>query len=327
MAEVMKLSSQLAEAIGAPAPPVRSSLSSLLEEAVLDEARYPVGTVRKWRIGGKDVDMVKTGHGEWERAEKIKKTEKKDAADAVERLGNFLSKGEVEVGGSTKKLHPDLTNRSMDDHMRIAEETRAAHVKTLDENMDALREMFPEAHVYGRVKTAHSAIGKLVRKPKLLGESFGALAEGYATAADLGDMGAMRAVFKTYAELEAAVKKFRAKYPPCGGDTKDNCIVEEDDYLGDSNPPNRNYPYRSYHLNMRRNGLVQEIQLRTVDMDRFGDWYHDVYKPRRPEQKAFYQAHKAEIEAYAKAISDWFKYRKGSKPKCPQSVRESFGCL
>ncbi len=333
----MRLSEQLAEA----------TLTDW-ESFLFEGTRYPVGTVRDWKRGGKTVKMKKVGHKEWVPVAKVEKEAVHEMASAEAKLTSLYGKKTAVIDGKELELDPELTSKTLDEHLSIAKDFLGKHDTVLAENLDMLKDLFPEAQVYGRVKTVASALTKLVRKPShfvsaqeslgawgdLLAEAEGARKKkGYATARDLDDGGGMRAVFKTVQEVEAAVKKLKAQFGKQCSSKQDEgpCIVSEDDYLGDSNPPNKNYPYRSYHLVIRRKGLNQEVQLRTKNQDRWGDWYHDAYKPRTPEQKAFFEANKPMVNDYARDVSDYFKMvesgKKATKPKCPDAIRKMFGCL
>jgi ppGpp synthetase/RelA/SpoT-type nucleotidyltranferase len=256
----MRLSEQLAEA----------TLTDW-ESFLFEGTRYPVGTVRDWKRGGKTVKMKKVGHKEWVPLAKIEKEAVHEMASAEAKLTSLYGKKTAVIDGKELELDPELTSKTLDEHMSIAKDFLGKHDTVLAENLDMLKDLFPEAQVYGRVKTVASALTKLVRKPShfvsaqeslgawgdLLAEAEGARKKkGYATARDLDDGGGMRAVFKTVQEVEAAVKKLKTMFGKQCSSKQDEgpCIVSEDDYLGDSNPPNKNYPYRSYHLVIRPQG-------------------------------------------------------------------------
>lgn len=357
----MKLSESLNEAL--------EGLQREYSDFLAEGTRFPVGTVRDWKRKGKTVKMKKTGHMKWEPVNKVAREEAHEFKSAKEKLGSFLGRKTASVDGQSLVLDPELTGKSVEEHEQIATEVLGRHSVALEDNLAMLTEMFPGAQIYGRVKTVPSAITKLTRKPKHFGKyvegpggsdewvpETGATeswlpihqlskmldeaargertSQGYGTVRDLGDSGGMRVVLNSIQEVEAAVKKLHDKFPgpPVPKDLPNGpAISSEDNYLGDSKKTNRNYPYRSYHVNIVRNGLVQEIQFRTKNQDRWGDWYHDAYKPHTEAQKTFFEANKKMINDYAEKISDYFKAiesgKRATKPKCPDPIRPVFGCL
>lgn len=318
----MKLSEQISSAVKA------DDWDSFLAEG----AKYPVGTVRDWKRGGTTVQMKKAAPGKWVPASSSVKSSSGGGAEpdkaaielatAESLLGGMYKKETATVDGKELRLNPEFTSKTPKEHKKIAETFLAAHANALSENVGALKELFPNAYVKGRVKTLPSALTKLVRKPSHIlpdGKT-----KGYASVSDLDDGTGVRAIFGTIQEVKDAVRKLKLSI---GADN----VVSEDDYLGDSKS-NKNYPYRSHHMIIRRNGLRQEVQIRTKNQEKWGNWYHDVYKPRSPEQKANFEANKGEIDKYAREISDHFDAvdsgKKSTEPKCPDVVRDSpFGCL
>ena len=178
----------------------------------------------------------------------------------------------------------------------------------LASSVNRLKSLFPTHQVYGRTKTLASALDKLTRKP-----------EHYRKVSDLTDGSGMRVVGKTVQDVADAVAQIEATFK----------VVESTSYMG-GHPDNK--AYRSHHLLVQSaEGETQEVQVRTEGEDRWGDWYHDAYKPRSPEQKAFLVANKKLVDDYGNAISAHFFERESGrpskKPDCPDAVRQTFGCL
>ena len=106
-------------------------------------------------------------------------------------------------------------------------------------------------------------------------------------------------------------------------------VIGEDDYLG-GHPSDPNY--KSFHMVIRGKAGPQEIQIRTENEDRWGDWFHDVYKPRTDRQAKEKAKNLDRIMQYASDVSAYFfskdsDKQAGSEPKCPEVVRQTFGCL
>jgi ppGpp synthetase/RelA/SpoT-type nucleotidyltranferase len=178
---------------------------------------------------------------------------------------------------------------------------------SLAAKLSALQELAPPgASVKGRVKDLESAVGKIARKPK------------YGTATKLQDVTGTRVIMDTIDEVKATVNKIKAKYD----------IVEEDDYISEALNG-----YRSHHLIAKdENGLEFEIQVRTKNQNTWADWAHDMYKPVNPAQEKAMAESSEEINDFKMRMSAFFyakddpKAPSVAKPKCPESVKVSFGC-
>jgi ppGpp synthetase/RelA/SpoT-type nucleotidyltranferase len=283
------------------------SLSESLESALEERRGYPVGTIRVWRRGGQEIRMKKTGHKEWVPVTRVQRQVGKDLESSRGKLAQALQQGFVEKGGKRLSLSDETRSMSLEEHERDARRFLGQHKETLDRNINDLRELFPDADVYGRVKDLHSALGKIIRKP-----------EKYSKVSDLDDGGGMRVVRKSLADVQEAVAEIRKRFR----------VVGENDYLN-GHPANGDY--RSFHMIIERDGKQQEIQVRTGNQDRWGDWFHDLYKPRTQEQAEFARKNRKTLDRYSSDISSYFFARdqgkRAKKPPCPEVVGPTVGCL
>jgi len=296
-------------------------------EEILERRGYSVGTERPRRIRGKKVMFRKVGHREWRSVSSLERKAKVSATSAIASLGDALRQGfSVDPeSGEMLSMSDRAMSLSAEEHRDIARKFMDRHGPLLDKHLKEMREMFPDANVYGGIKEMGSALRKLMRKP-----------EKYARVDEMEDVGRFRVVRKTIAEVRDAVAKIKERYPLCSGDDDDGpCSVGsfEHDYLG-GHP--KEAAYRSYHLTVRVNGVPQEVQVRTEDQDVMGDWFHDaLYKPQTEEQVKFADEYPDKIKSYARAVSE-FWHRKGlgkkgkrlgRKPPCPDEIKQHFGCL
>jgi ppGpp synthetase/RelA/SpoT-type nucleotidyltranferase len=202
--------------------------------------------------------------------------------------------------------------KTLDDHVKIAESFLAKHAEHLESSVEKLKGVMPEGvTVKGRVKKIHSALGKLVRKPK------------YGTVDKLQDGTGMRVIAKDTATLEQSIEALKKTYK----------IVNHDDYVSAPLGGETGLGYRSFHAIIEdHDGLQKEIQLRTPNQNTHADWCHDVYKPVTPEQDAAMKTHADTIAAYARKMGDYFhEVDSGKKPPaappCPEPVQTYFTCL
>ena len=90
--------------------------------------------------------------------------------------------------------------------------------------------------------------------------------------------------------------------------------------------------YRSVHIQfIDHDGNEKELQLRTAHQDIHSEWMHLVYKPETPYQEHIVETHGSVLWKYAEDMSDYFyavdKGQTATKPPCPDTVRQSIGCL
>ena len=150
-----------------------------LDDALM-EARFAIGTVRVWKIRGKPVKMIKTGHRDWAPVEREGRKHAKELKDVMSNLVAAIEAGGVRKKGKFHKLAPGM---SAEDHIADAKRFLGEHKEAFDETLGRLQKAFPGAIVYGRVKTLESAISKILRKP-----------EEYKKVRDLDDGAGMRVV-------------------------------------------------------------------------------------------------------------------------------------
>lgn len=267
---------------------------------LLPEVVYPTGTVRKWRGG----PVIKTRDGEWVPYAPGSKHVTSVAPDvSPEDPG---AHGKLAAAAAVGKLPKDV---SPEEHFKIAEgvlEKQRAHFpKTLDK-LKTLA-VGDGTAVMGRVKDIHSAIGKLLRKPK------------YGTAENLMDGTGFRFVCNSVDDVLATVKNLKAEY--------ETSEKDEEDYI--SKPKDG---YRSYHLIIKdHDGYHKEVQVRTPNQDTWANWCHDVYKPHTPAQEKAVTDSKDEIIDYGQKMSEYYfakdQGKKADPAPCPPVVKNVFGCL
>lgn len=229
-------------------------------------------------------------------------------------------------------------------HIEIALKALSKHRETLPDKLNTLKKIAPPgSKVIGRVKEWDSAVGKVQRKPK------------YGTADKLQDLTGTRVVMNTSQEVVDTVKELANRYE----------IVEQDDYITELDPikveearalkekvgvkefyskhPEASYllkkqavmagGYRSFHVIAKdEKGQSFEIQVRTKGQNTHAKWAHDVYKPQKPEEKAYARDHSAALAKYGRDMSAFFTRRekdpKIAPPPCPTLVAASpFGCM
>ncbi len=194
---------------------------------------------------------------------------------------------------------------TVEEHIAIAQRETAKHTSKVEGELAMVARLLgKDAKLDARAKALESALGKIVRKPKL-----------YPDASKMDDLTGIRSTHETLAGVEAAVAKLRGKYK----------VVRESDYIADP----LGY-YRSHHLIVEADdGRRMEIQVRTKRMDQIANWAHDIYKPLTPEQEKAVVDHRDEIMSYADAIAthyaDLDRGKASKAPEAPASVRSTFG--
>ena len=312
---------------------MRRNLREMLE--LLEAEVFPPGTIRKWSSG----PMIKLKDGTWvpyakggpqipqaPDAKKVSKNPKpgkvpppqalpigtvkpatkapsaahppaKSIESIMDELGAMHARGVLPVSAATQK--------------KIAKKMIAKHKETLAESLDRLHSLVEGegTAVMARVKELPSALGKVALKPK------------YGTAKELKDLTGMRVVCSSVEDVLKNVKKIKEEY--------ETSAADEEDYI---NQPKGGY--RSYHLIIKdKDGHWKELQVRTPNQDTWANWCHDVYKPQTPEQAKAVKEKGKDILKYGEEMSDYYyakdkgEAKKSEPPKCPEVVKETFGCL
>lgn len=205
------------------------------------------------------------------------------------------------------KLAKDV---SAAEHVRIAKDFLGKHAKALQSSLDRLKKVMPEgAKIQGRTKEVKSALGKLVRKPK------------YQRVDRLQDGTGMRVIVKDARSLDDAINTLKKNYK----------VVESDDYITQPQGGDSGLGYRSFHAIIEEDGLQKEIQLRTENQHKHGEWCHDVYKPVTPKQEEGMKRYGEVISKYARDVGAHFAAldngRSAEPPPCPEPVQQYFHCL
>jgi ppGpp synthetase/RelA/SpoT-type nucleotidyltranferase len=254
---------------------------------------FPVGTKRR----RKDGDYIKTRRG-WVR---IPKGSKKKSPEA-EKISSAVSglKKAVEAGKLKKGM-------SLGQHIKKSKQVQKKHAQNFDKLMSKMKELAPGAEVQGRVKKLESVMGKMLRKP-----------DKYKEAGDLQDVTGTRVIHDTPDQVLATVGRIKDEFE----------VVDEDDYI--TKP--KSDGYMSYHMIIKdKDGLEKEVQVRTKNQNRMGDWAHDIYKPQTPEQEKAVQEARDVLEDYATKLWKWYEKKDrgedpGPEPDCPEIAKKSFGC-
>ncbi len=281
---------------------LRPSLREMTSRiAKILEVVYPTGTVRKWRTG----PMIKTASGMWVPYAPGSKHVTSVAPDvSPEDPG---AKGKLADAAKSGKLPKDV---SPEEHFKIAEEVLEIQRATFPKTLETLKQLAvgDGTAVMGRVKDIHSAIGKLLRKPK------------YGTAENLMDGTGFRFVCNSVDDVLNTVKNIKSQYETSSKDEEDYITKPKDGY-------------RSYHLIIKDgDGYYKEVQVRTPNQDTWANWCHDVYKPHTPVQAKAVEESKAEILAYGEKMSEFYFAKDQGKepsetPDCPPVVKTTFGCM
>lgn len=295
-------------------PGLREAVDCLPSDLSLFERLvYKIGKKRKWNDGQWHVKVsarrwvaIAKGH----RAEdpKTRKRQRKEAANLAGTV-RALEKM-VKSGGLAKGM-------SLEAHVRESGAVRKKHRSNLKafKNRLALSAAHDKGHeVKARLKEQESVLGKLIRKPKL-----------YKRPNDLQDVTGTRIIHDTVDQVKKTVENLVRDAVSQGMKVEEN-----DDLISNPQGPAK---YRSIHMTIvDKDGLAKEVQIRTRNQDKFGDWAHDTYKPTKASQKKAIAKAGTEINRYAARMSDHF-YAKdtgkkvGKLPPCPPVVRINFGCL
>lgn len=224
--------------------------------------------------------------------------------------GKQEAAGSPKVSASVKQvlqaaIDSGKVKGTVDEHIAIAQRETAKHgAKVTREVAEVSRLLGKDAKIDGRAKAVESALGKVVRKPKL-----------YPDVSKMDDLTGLRSTHESMGGVEAAVAKLRGKYK----------VIRESDYIAEP----LGY-YRSHHLIVEtEDGRRMEVQVRTKRMDQIAVWAHDIYKPMTPEQEKVLTTHKDEIMSYADAIATHYanldRGEASKAPVAPESVRSTFG--
>ncbi|AIC16940.1 RelA/SpoT domain-containing protein [Nitrososphaera viennensis] len=188
-----------------------------------------------------------------------------------------------------------------------AEKIREQFVNLADRQIDDISAAYPDAEVTARIKDSSSMVEKVLRKPNQ-----------YNDVSQLQDTLGVRVVTKDLDELETITSDLTTRYE----------VVSEVSYV---DVPKLD-GYRGYHLNVKDKytGLVNEIQIRTKNQDKWADLMHNrVYKPSK-ELEERVRMNQDSIYKYANELSDYY-YRldsgekKVKKPEISKIIRDILG--
>ena len=229
------------------------------------------------------------------------------SAEAIEQ--NILSKKAQSTEKSTFEFQEWLT-LGPDKYLLAGwdDQTMEKQLENIDQTFKQLIKEFKQkfgskAALTYREKSLLSLIGKLKLKNKV-GE------EGL-TLKKVGDLGGIRLIFHCFDEIDPVLKEIY----------KDYKVIEEQDYFADP----KQSGYRSYHLLVSYENLIAEIQLRTLGIELWSDWNHDLLYKNSDRLLALVGKEKLdEFNAYSKQLIDYiFNYEQGTPiplPNPPEGI-------
>ena len=212
------------------------------------------------------------------------------------------------------KKRPDLDEQATIKNAWLADIEIDAHNKTMPivkRNMQtALDKTLPTATVVSRVKTRYGIIEKMAKKPK------------YKQPSDLGDISGYRVVGENDVETAIANEILHG-------------VVSMDPAKSEDTREKPKDGYRAIHEEMiLPDGRRAELQLKTPNQQTWSDYAHDhTYKiDESTEVGKLIKANLPIFKGYNSAMSDYFYELDTGKnpknrPKCPEIVLRSIGCL
>lgn len=165
--------------------------------------------------------------------------------------------------------------------------------------------------VESRVKGPVSSVVKTMKKP-----------DSYPTVKALKDVIGLKVVTPSQEKQRDTVNLLSTKYNP----------LEVDDFTKDGRPDG----YRAIHMTVqdKDSGLMSEIQVKTQNQDRWAIWAHpSLHKNEElpPDFRATIEKNRDGVNAYGRAMSNYFhdidSGIKAEKPKCPEYIARTVGCL
>jgi|GEM_PF-1954199 N12 class adenine-specific DNA methylase/ppGpp synthetase/RelA/SpoT-type nucleotidyltranferase len=184
---------------------------------------------------------------------------------------------------------PGWDTTDIKDHQETYEQVFAKVKVSLDK-------AFEDDQVEGRVKTLPSIVKKLKKKNTGDAPPF--------TQNNMEDIAGLRVTFDDLEDLKAGVESVKSKYK----------VVEDEDYI--TTPKSG---YRSYHLTIEQDGRPLELQFRTPNMTKWGDWTHNtLYDHTDVTKQKVGEAGFKQLQDYAQAMSDYYAAKDaGKEPDLP----------
>lgn len=203
-----------------------------------------------------------------------------------------------------------LDKRFATEQARKADELRAKAEPVTQKRVDEMTKEFPRAQVAGRLKDRSQMVEKLGRKP-----------DTYKDVSQLKDVSGVRVVSGHGIEdVKSIGKEIESKY---------NVIEKPENYIDN---PNAGYRSLHYTIQDKETGVISEVQVRTVNEDRWATFAHDRVYKADGEQRKVLDANKGAVNSYLTGMSDYyFKLDSGiknvKKPDCPDVIHRITGCL
>lgn len=148
-----------------------------------------------------------------------------------------------------------------------------------------LNQNFPNGRGSFRVKKRYNMLEKLNRKP-----------DKYKTLEDLTDVGGARLQFDSMWDAQASLPYVEALF--------DIVPDSKEDY---TTSPNGGY--RAVHYLVRNpDGTTSELQVRTKNQTKFGDWAHDFYKTPTEEMSGWVEPNRQQLTQYMEELGDYYYY-------------------
>lgn len=201
--------------------------------------------------------------------------------------------------------------KSFDRNFMIQQAHRADFIRNVAENnsnaiTQTLQQNFPNGRASYRVKKRYNMLEKLGRKP-----------DKYKSVDDLNDIAGVRLEFTNIYDAQQAMPYIEANFE----------ITEKEDYI--SKP---NGGYRSVHYLVKNpDGTVAELQVRTQNETKFGDWAHDFYKPPTREMSQWVEPNRQQITQYMEQVGDYYYNLDigmyAEPPPCPEVIISHERCI
>ena len=218
----------------------------------------------------------------------------------------------VPIGGDGK-IHKDYNQKGLDRGTDIkkgmpSRGTVSKYIEgfkpLFDKEMKSIKSEFKGRTISGRMKTVDSAMGKLEKK-------------GQTDPKDILDIAGMRIESNSIGDVKEDVAKLKDRFKK---------VLRENNYV--DNPKGG---YRSHHLIVEKDGRPIEIQVRTKNQTKWGDYSHDTFYKIPSDKVAVFAKNQSTIDKYLGALSNhFFKIDQGREsvlPPCPSVIASIAGCF
>ena len=215
--------------------------------------------------------------------------------------------------GKDGKIHKDYNQKGLDGGTDIkkgmpSRGTVSKYIEgfkpLFDKEMKSIKSEFKGRTISGRMKTVDSAMGKLEKK-------------GQTDPKDILDIAGMRIESNSIGDVKEDVAKLKDRFKK---------VLRENNYV--DNPKGG---YRSHHLIVEKDGRPIEIQVRTKNQTKWGDYSHDTFYKIPSDKVAVFAKNQSTIDKYLGALSNhFFKIDQGREsvlPPCPSVIASIAGCF